>query len=393
MSRAGGDGRSARAQETLADGTVVIVEAEGPSASDDAVTRAVRSVGDAFAPRQAAAPADEGNPGGIVGRSQPMQQLFRMLERIRGSGATVLITGENGTGKELVARTIHDHSSRKDKRFVAINCSAFNDNLLESELFGHKRGAFTGAVGDKPGLFETADGGTFLLDEVGDMSPALQVKLLRVLQEGVFMPVGATEQKKVDVRIVAATNRDLGDMVRKGTFREDLYYRLHVVHLRVPPLRERPDDIPLLVDHFLNELGERDGRRKALTSTALERLKQHHWPGNVRELENEIERVWVLSGDETVVGEQYLSPAVARASGETRDSSTSERQPSEPALGTPPRNRTLPDAVEELERRMITDRLESAKGNKTKAAELLGISRRNLIRKVQAYGLEPGGNR
>ena len=336
----------------------------------------------------------------IIGQSTQMLALFKMLERVQRSDATVLVLGENSTGKELVARGIHLASRRAAKQFVATNCSAFNDNLLESEMFGHRRGAFTGAVVDKPGLFESADGGTFFMDEVGDMSPALQVKLLRVLQEGTFMPVGGTESKKVDVRIVAATNRDLTAMVKAGTFREDLFYRLHVVSLRVPPLRERRDDIPVLVQHFLAKLEKREKRSKVITPRTLERLMAHAWPGNVRELENEMERLWVLSGEDGVIDEDQLSPAIARrrASVEPPPVATPLSPPpaSPPRAAQPPAPAafvplgSMPEAVEALERRMIGEELRKAKGNKTKAADALGISRRNLIRKVQAYGLEEG---
>lgn len=320
-----------------------------------------------------------GTGSGIVGDSAPMREMFRIMERVRTSHATILITGENGTGKELVARTIHAESARSSKRFVATNCSAFNDNLLESELFGHRRGAFTGAVSDKPGLVEVADGGTFFMDEVGDMSPALQVKVLRFLQEGTFMPVGASDEKHVDVRIIAATNRDLAQMVRAGTFREDLYYRLHVVAIHVPALRERGDDVPVLVQTFLDRLGERDGTRKRLTDGAMLRLRNHPWPGNVRELENEIERLWVLSGDELLIDESNLSDAVRRSV---------PPPPPAPILNMPD-TPSLPAAVEALERYMISESLKRTKGNKTKSAHDLGISRRNLIRKVQAYALHP----
>jgi len=317
-----------------------------------------------------------------------------MLERIRNSDATVLVTGENGTGKELVARSIHDESARSTQRFVATNCSAFNDNLLESELFGHRRGSFTGAVTDKPGLFQVADKGTFFLDEVGDMSPALQVKLLRVLQEGVFLPVGATEQRQVDVRIIAATNREIKKMVAQGTFREDLYYRLHVVALRVPPLRERPDDIPLLCEHFIQRLTKRDRREKSLSPVTLERLLAHRWPGNVRELENEIERLWVLSGSDEVIGVDYLTPAIQFAAELNDDPHHPDgTSPATSPSAIPALTGTLPEAVEALERRMITERLREFSGNKTRAAEALGISRRNLIRKVQAYGLDDVGKK
>ena len=387
----------ARAELTLEDGTRVAVEvsrehADGGSESADRL--ASRGLAVAAADIEKALGRREepiAHHPSIVGRSAPMLALFRMLERIRNSDATVLVLGENGTGKELVARSIHNQSRRGSKPFVATNCSAFNDNLLESELFGHRRGAFTGAVSDKPGLFEVANGGTFFMDEVGDMSPGMQVKLLRVLQEGVFMPVGGTESKHVDVRIIAATNRDLAAMVRQGTFREDLYYRLHVVSVRVPPLRERRDDIPVLVSHFLAKLGKRDKREKLLTPRTLERLVAHEWPGNVRELENEMERLWVLSGDDRVIDEDLLSPAIGR-----RRAPVAVMQAPEPSASAAPAeavtsSQSLPDAVETLERRMITDELRRARGNKTKAAEALGISRRNLIRKVQAYGLEDAG--
>lgn len=376
----------------LSDGTKVRLEVDSPEATQRLAVAGLDAAAGAIARAQTTVTLESQgalSETGIVGKSAPMLELFRMLQRIRNSSATVLIQGENGTGKELVARSIHDQSTRAKQRFVATNCSAFNDNLLESELFGHRRGAFTGAVSDKPGLFQVADNGTFFLDEVGDMSPALQVKLLRVLQEGMFLPVGATEHRKVDVRIIAATNREVQQMVRDGTFREDLYYRLHVVALRVPPLRERLDDIPRLVQHFLERLSERDKRTKTLSRGALDRLMGHRWPGNVRELENEIERLWVLSGTDELVGEEHLSPAVGQQ-GTGRTGSAANAPMSGPAI-TP--GQTLPAAVEALERQMIAEGLRASKGNKTRAAEALGISRRNLIRKVQTYGLEGAGKK
>jgi transcriptional regulator with GAF, ATPase, and Fis domain len=223
--------------------------------------------------------------GGIVGRSPAMRRLFSLLERVAESDATVLVTGENGTGKELIARAIHEGGARRSKPFVAQNCSALNDNLLESELFGHVRGAFTDATRDKPGLFQAADGGTFFLDEVGDMSPAMQVKLLRVLQEGAFTPVGGTSPVEVDVRIVAATNRPLEEMVKRREFREDLYYRLNVIHLVVPALRERLEDLPLLCEHFLSRLAERSGTApKRLAPEVMQAFYESRWSGNIREL-------------------------------------------------------------------------------------------------------------
>jgi transcriptional regulator with PAS, ATPase and Fis domain len=383
---------AAHAETHLPDGTKVALTVEGVRATEFVAQRALDAASLAVAKAMSTLPerAEEGKTSfaGIVGASTPMRDLAKLLERIKGSNATVLITGENGTGKELVARAIHDQSSRAGRRFVATNCSAFNDNLLESELFGHKRGSFTGAVVDKPGLFEVADGGTFFLDEVGDMSPALQVKLLRVLQESVFMPVGGTEPKKVDVRIIAATNRDLAAMQKKGEFREDLYYRLHVVAVRVPALRDRKLDIPLLADHFMARLAKRDGKQKVLSQRALERLLAHDWPGNVRELENEIERLWVLSGDDSVIDEEHLTPLIRQGG---RQISSPSREAVSDELSLPAT--TLPEAVETLERKMILAGLRRAKGNKTRAAEDLGISRRNLIRKVQAYGLDDALNR
>ncbi len=312
----------------------------------------------------------------IIGSSAPMQSLYATLDRVARSEATVLIQGENGTGKELVARAIHNGSNRADRAFVVTNCSAFNDNLLDSELFGHKRGAFTGAINDKPGLFEIADTGTFFLDEIGDMSPSLQVKVLRVLQEGTFNRVGDTETRKVDVRIIAATNRDLRGMVAAGQYREDLYYRIHVINLVLPPLRERPDDVPVLVEHFLERQRRGAPRAKSLAPSCIARLTAYPWPGNVRELENEIERLVVLSGDDGVIGEELLSPRIRQHS-----SGISVPKPEDD-------HRSLPAALESLERRMIVEALRRHQGNKTRASADLKVSRRNLIRLVQKYGLD-----
>ena len=316
--------------------------------------------------------------GRLIGKSGVMRDLCAMLDRIAGTDATVYIHGENGTGKELVAREIHEGSRRFDAPFVIQNCSAMNDNLLESELFGHRRGAFTGAVADKPGLFEVADTGTFFLDEVGDMSPSLQVKLLRVLQEGTFTPVGDVVVRKVDVRVICATNRDLGKMVAEGTFREDLYYRINVIGLRIPPLRERADDVPLLAEHFLARAVQKSGfgDKKRLSRDALALLQQHDWPGNVRELENEIERCMVLAGPlVSTIGVEHLSPRLRH------------RPIAMPTLPDPAA-RTLPEIVEGLERSLIFDHLQRVRWNKTRAAATLGISRRNLIRKVKQYGFD-----
>ncbi len=323
--------------------------------------------------------AERSNYGQIIGKSPPMRELYRLLDKVSDTDATVMVTGENGTGKELVARAIHFNSPRAKMPFVVQNCSAFNDNLLDSELFGHARGAFTGAVGTKKGLFEVADGGTFFLDEIGDMSPSLQVKLLRILQEGTFIPVGSTQERKVDVRIIAATNRDLKSLVEQGQFREDLYYRINVITIPLPPLRKRRADVPLLVEHFLTKHA-REGRSQALAGGCLQRMMDYHWPGNVRELENEIERLIVLRGDDEEIGEEFLSPRIRY-----------EIYPAE--SGPKDTAPTLPEAIERLERTMILDHLKRARWNKTRAAESLGISRRNLIRKVQAFNLDRRKNR
>ena len=310
----------------------------------------------------------------MIGKSKPMQNLYALLDKIRNADSTILINGENGTGKELIAKSIHYNSLRKDKPFVIQNCSAFNDNLLESELFGHVKGSFTGAVKDKKGLFEMADRGTFFLDEIGDTSPTMQVKLLRVLQEGTFIPVGSTESRRVDVRVIAATNRNLKEMVENGSFREDLYYRLNVINVQVPPLRDRKEDIPLLSDFFLNK-ASRGSEVKTLTKRALEKLYDYHWPGNVRELQNEVERLVVLAGSETKINQEMLSPKILEASqkGKVQGARVHGK---------------LKDALEDLEREMIQEGLRRTGWNKSKLAKELGISRAGLIMKVEKYGLD-----
>jgi len=312
----------------------------------------------------------------MIGKSKTMQGLYALMDKIKGADSTVLIQGDNGTGKELIAKSIHYNSHRKDKAFVIQNCSAFVDNLLESELFGHVKGSFTGALKDKKGLFEMADKGTFFLDEIGDTSPQMQVKLLRVLQEGTFMPVGATEGRKVDVRIIAATNRNLREMVENGTFREDLYYRLNVINIRVPSLKERKEDIPLLAEYFLQKACEiKGGIKKTLTRRALEKLYDYSWPGNVRELQNEMERCVVLAGEETKVGEELLSGKIIESSEKSK------------VQGARLQGK-LKDALEALERDMIHEGLRRTGWNKSKLAKELGISRAGLIMKVEKYGLD-----
>lgn len=310
----------------------------------------------------------------MIGKSKPMQSLYTLLDKVKNADSTILIHGENGTGKELIAKAIHFNSLRKDKTFVIQNCSAFNDNLLESELFGHVKGSFTGAVKDKKGLFQIADRGTFFLDEVGDTSPTMQVKLLRVIQEGTFIPVGAIEPKRVDVRIIAASNKNLKELVEQGLFREDLYYRLNVINVNVPALRERKEDIPLLAEFFLNQ-GANGGTAKTLTKRALEKLYDYQWPGNVRELQNEIERLLVLSSSDPKIAAEMLSPKILEASEKGK------------VQGTRVHGR-LKDALEELEREMIKEGLRRTGWNKSKLAKELGISRAGLIMKVEKYGLD-----
>lgn len=312
----------------------------------------------------------------MIGKSKPMQALYALLDKIKFADSTVMIQGENGTGKELIAKSIHYNSNRKDKAFVIQNCSAFNDNLLESELFGHVKGSFTGALKDKKGLFEMADKGTFFLDEIGDTSPQMQVKLLRVLQEGTFTPVGSTEMKKVDVRIVAATNRNLREMVEQGTFREDLYYRLNVINIRVPPLRERKEDIPVLVEFFLAKIAESSAKpKKQLMGRTVEKLYDYAWPGNVRELQNEIERLCVLCGEDGKIGHEILSPKILESGDKNK-------------LQGSRLHGKLKDALEDLERDMIKEGLRRTGWNKSKLAKELGISRAGLIMKVEKYGLD-----
>ncbi len=311
----------------------------------------------------------------MIGKSKPMQQLYNLLDKIKQSEATVLINGSNGTGKELIAKSIHHNSPRKNGPLIIQNCSAFNDNLLESEFFGHTKGSFTGAVKDKKGLFEIAHKGTFFLDEVGDTSTQMQVKLLRVLQGGTFTPVGATTEKKVDVRILAATNKDLKKMVEDGTFREDLYYRLNVINLKVPSLRDRKEDIPLLTESFLNEANKKDGSKKIITKRVLEKLYDYAWPGNIRELKNEIERLVVLSGNEQKITYDMLSGKILETG-------------KDPSLQGTRIHGKLKDALEELEKKMIREGLRRTGWNKSRLAKELGISRAGLIMKVDKYQLE-----
>ncbi|TXC77951.1 sigma-54-dependent Fis family transcriptional regulator [Bradymonadales bacterium TMQ1] len=315
----------------------------------------------------------------MLGGSDAMARLFGQIERVARSNSTILVTGENGTGKELVARAVHRHSRRRDEAFVAVNCAAIPGDLIASELFGHVKGAFSGAHRDRAGLFEAANHGTLLLDEIGDMDPMLQTKLLRVLQEGTFLRVGDNQVRKVDVRVICATNCDLEAMVARGEFRQDLYYRIRVIELKIPALKERGDDIELLARHFLSATAKRHGRGvKRFSESCMTYLRRYKWPGNVRELENEIERLAILSGDEEVIDETWLSRRIV---GEV-----------EAAPVVDLKGYNLPEAMALLERQMIVEGLERAGWNKTQAAKDLGISRRNLIRKVAQYALEEDRN-
>ena len=317
----------------------------------------------------------------MIGKSKGMQAIYRLLEKVSNSEASVFIQGENGTGKELVAKAVHYYSPRKDNIFMAVNCSAFNDNLLDSELFGHVKGAFTGALKDKKGLFETADGGTLFLDEIGDTSLSMQVKLLRVLQEGTFLPVGATSPRQTDVRIVAATNKNIKEMMARGEFREDLYYRINVINVSLPSLRERADDISILMDHFLKKRCDEMGLPlKSFARNCTEKMLDYHWPGNVRELENEIERLVVLAGEDKMIGPELLSPRILDA----------VKRPEASSLGVEgiDTNGKLKDALERLEKMMIQEGLRRCKFNKSKLSKELGISRASLIAKVEKYNLD-----
>jgi two-component system response regulator AtoC len=309
----------------------------------------------------------------VVAESPAMRKVVDLASRVAPHPTTVLITGESGTGKEVIARAIHRMSPRHDARFVAVNCAAIPEHLLESELFGHVRGAFTGAAADKRGLFEEADGGTLLLDEVGDLPLPLQVKLLRVLQEGEIRRVGGQKPQRVDVRVLAATARDLERDVAEGRFREDLYYRLNVVRIHIPPLRERPQDLEPLAVALLQRAVERAGHRIMMSPEALAAIRGHRWPGNVRELENTLERAVVLSADGVIRADAFETAGTSGAAS------------SHPTAILPSR---LQDAVVVAERAVIQEALRNASGNRAAAAKLLGISQRNLFYKLKKLGLE-----
>jgi DNA-binding NtrC family response regulator len=315
---------------------------------------------------------------GLMGRAPAMIELYKEIARVAPARTTVLVMGESGTGKELVARAIHKHSPRRDKSFIAVNCGALTETLLEAELFGHVRGAFTGAVGNRKGLWEEASEGTLFLDEIGETSPAMQVKLLRALQEGEIKRVGSSQTARVDTRVVAATNRELEQEVKAGSFREDLFYRLSVVSIRVPPLRERRGDIPLLAEHFLRASQGKAGRgRLKLSEDALKLLVAYSWPGNVRELESFIEYAALHARGSEVMTEDL--PAKLQTS-EVRAASRSPL----PALFE-----DLP-SLDEIERRYLLHVLKTVNGNRTRAAEILGVDRRTLYRMAERFSIDMG---
>ena len=309
----------------------------------------------------------------LVGSGPAFEELRRLVAKVAPSDSTVLVCGETGTGKELIARSIHRLSSRRDHPFVVVDCAALHENLLQSELFGHEQGAFTGATRRRHGLFEAADGGTIFLDEIGDVSPAVQAGLLRVLETSSFRHLGGTQEVRVDVRLVAATNRALERLMREGTFRQDLYFRLNAIHIDVPPLRERLDDIPALVAHFVAQHNARHGTRKAFSAAATDVLLRHDWPGNVRELRHVVQRALVLAEGDLV------RPSELRAE---------MRQAGGPG-GTDAETAGL--ALAEVERRHIASVLARVGGHRARAAQLLGISERNLYRRIHEYHLDESG--
>jgi two-component system response regulator PilR (NtrC family) len=316
----------------------------------------------------------------IIGTSSPMVALFQLIETIAATNSTVLITGESGTGKELIARAIHVNSPRRERPFVAVNCGALSETLLDSELFGHMRGSFTGADSNKKGLIEVAEKGTIFLDEIGEMSPVVQVKLLRVLQERKFRRLGGTEEIDADIRILAATNRDLTKMVAEGSFREDLFYRINVIPMRVPPLRERQGDIPLLAEHFAARFAEQMRKPiSGISGAALSLLTQYAWPGNIRELENAIERAVALERTPTI-----LPDSLPEHFGER----IAEAPVAGPAEGFPDAGFDLERHVQDIEREYIAEALRRAGGVKVKAAELLGMSFRSFRYYTKKYNLK-----
>jgi transcriptional regulator with PAS, ATPase and Fis domain len=308
-----------------------------------------------------------------------MQEIYRFLENINGSESSILVNGDTGTGKELVAHAIHYNSKRKNAPFIIVDCSVLNKNLLESELFGHVKGSFTGAIADKKGLFELADGGTLFLDEIGETSLDTQVKLLRALEEGTFRPVGSSEEKKVSVRIIAATNKDLKMLISNKKFREDLYYRINVINITLPVLKERREDIPLLVEHFMNELNGSNGIKRSLAKEALNQLIEYDYPGNIRELKNIVERSFMLCESDTI----GFSDLPVEVRENVRVNTRETELPSDHSESV-----TLGDIKKHTEREALSRALKQVKGNKLRAAKLLKISRSTLYAKIEEHHIE-----
>lgn len=315
----------------------------------------------------------------MIGNSPVMHQIFELIKRVSHAPTNVLITGESGTGKEVVAKAIHFNGLLKDKPFVTVNCGAIPENLMESEMFGHKKGSFTGAVTDKVGMFEVANGGTLFLDEVGELPVSIQVKLLRAIQERVIRRVGATDDLKIEVRIIAATNRDLEEMVANGTFRQDLFYRLNVINIKTPSLRERKEDIPTLAAHFLKKYNDKLGKQiNGISDEAMEQMKKYEYPGNVRELENMIERTVALESGSTILPES-LPPFVNTPSGR-KMASSNEIQIGDAGID-------LEKVIGQIEKELLVKAIHQANGVKKRAAKLLGISFRSMRYRVEKYGL------
>ncbi len=317
--------------------------------------------------------------GELIGSSESMLQIFRTVEKVAKSDSTVIVYGESGTGKELVARAIHSNSDRRNNKIVAVNCGAIPEELLESELFGHEKGAFTGAIRGRTGRFELAQGGTIFLDEIGDMSPSLQVKLLRVIQEKTFERVGGIKTIKADVRIISATNQDLEKAVEEKRFRDDLFYRVNVIPIYIPPLRKRKSEIPVLVDHFFKKFNNCNSSAiTGISSEAMQLFIDYSWPGNVRELQNLIERIVVIKETGEVTGDDL--PAKMRLSAKTGEKSTAEPDPFFPDQGI-----DLNKTVEDFEINLLCQALEKASGIKSNAARLLGINRTTLVEKIKRF--------
>ncbi|MDQ7032393.1 MAG: sigma-54 dependent transcriptional regulator [Desulfonauticus sp.] len=322
------------------------------------------------------------DPCGILGNSPALKQIFRILEKVAPTDTTVLVTGESGTGKELIVRALHKNSLRKDKPFVPVNCGAIPKELLESELFGHEKGAFTHAIRSRAGRFELANGGTIFLDEIGELELSLQVKILRVIQEKEFERVGSNQTRKVDVRIIAATNRDLEEEVKKGNFREDLFYRLNVIPIHLPPLRERGEDILLLAEHFLKKFcQQKKGPMLSFAPETKQILLNYSWPGNVRELENIMERISILCEGKEVTPADLPSKMLNTSKQVKPERQEKFHFPSIKDLQD--LNLSLKDFLEEIENRLIIEALEQCGGVKNKAAQLLGIKRTTLIEKIK----------